>query len=121
MILDVMGWSFVICIIAFITIIISSAVLACITNLTENKSANIFLSSLGIILVISFIVSITNFIIGQDDLSKNHLESIKTGNIRTELLATCPQDTTEVCKYKWHFYRADSIKTELQVRSIEVN
>lgn len=121
MILDVMGWSFVICIIAFITIIISATVLACITNLNENKLANIFLSSLGIILVTSFIVSVTTFIIGQDDISKNHLESIKTGNIRTELLATCPQDTTEVCKYKWHAYRADSIKTELQVRSIEVN
>ena len=121
MILDVMGWSFVICIIAFITIIASSIVLSCVTDLTENKPANIFLGSLGIILVISFIVSITTFIIGQDDISKNHLESIKTGNIRTELLAACPQDTTEVCKYKWYAYRADSIKTELQVRSIEVN
>lgn len=121
MILDVMGWSFIICIIAFITIIVSSIVLSCVTDLTENKPANIFLGSLGIILVISFIVSITTCIIGQDDLSKNHLESIKTGNIRTKLLAACPQDTTEVCKYKWHAYRADSIKTELQVRSIEVN
>lgn len=121
MILDVMGWSFVICVIAFITIIISATVLSCITDLTENKPANIFIGSLGIILVISFIISITTFIIGQDDISKNHLDSIKTGNIRTELLATCPQDTTDVCKYKWHAYRADSIKTELQVKSIEAN
>lgn len=121
MILDVMGWSFIISVITFITIIASSIVISCVTDLIENKPANVFLGSLGIILVISFIISITAFIIGQDDLSKYHLESIKTGNIRTELLAACPHDTSEVCKYKWHAYRADSIKTELQVRSIEVN
>lgn len=121
MILDVMGWSFVICVIAFITLIISSIVISCVSDLNENKPASIIIGSIVIILIISYIVSITTFIIGNDDISKNHLESIKTGNIRTELLATCPQDTTEVCKYKWHAYRADSIKTEIQVRSIEAN
>ncbi len=121
MVLSVMGWSLVICVIAFAMLIASSVIISFVTDLNANKSANVFLGSLGIIATISFIISVTAFIIGQDDISKNHLESIKTGNIRTELLANCPQDTSEVCKYKWHFYRADSIKTELQVRSIEVN
>lgn len=121
MVLSVMGWSLVICVVTFGILIASSVIISFITDLNANKPANVFLGSLGIIATISFIVSIAAFIIGQDDLSKYHLESIKTGNIRTELLATCPQDTSEVCKYKWHAYRADSIKTELQVRSIEVN
>ena len=116
-----MGWSLVICVGTFIVLIVSSIVISCVTDLNENEPANIFLGSLGIISAISFVVSVTAFIIGQDDLTKYHLESIKTGNIRTELLATCPHDTSEVCKYKWHAYRADSIKTELQVRSIELN
>ena len=74
MIVDVMGWSFIICVIAFITLILCSIVISCVTDLTENKPANVFLGSLGIILVVSFIVSVTTFIIGQDDISKNHLE-----------------------------------------------
>ena len=121
MVLSVMGWSLVICVVTFGILIASSVIISFITDLNVNKPANVFLGSLGIIATISFIISIAAFIIGQDDLSKYHLESIKTGNIRTELLTTCPQDTSEVCKYKWHAYRADSIKTELQVRSIEVN
>lgn len=121
MVLSVMGWSLVICVITFGILIASSVIISFVTDLNANKPANVFLGSLGIIATISFIVSVTAFIIGQDDLSKYHLESIKTGNIRTELLAACPQDTTEVCKYKWHAYWADSIKTELQVRSIEAN
>lgn len=116
-----MGWSLVICVVTFGILIASSVIISFITDLNANKPANVFLGSLGIIAVTSFIVSIAAFIIGQDDLAKTHLESIKTGNIRTELLATCPHDTSEVCKYKWHAYKADSIKTELQVRSIEAN
>lgn len=121
MVLSVLGWSLIICVVTFGILIASSVIISFITDLNTNKPANVFLGSLGIIAAISFIVSISAFIIGQDDLAKNHLESIKTGNIRTELLATCPHDTSEVCKYKWHAYRADSIKTELQVRSIELN
>ena len=116
-----MGWSLIICVGVFGLILISSVIISFVTDLNTNKPANVFLGSLAIILVISFIVSVTSFIIGQDDISKNHLKSIKTGNIRTELITTCPQDTSEVCKYKWHSYWADSIKTELQVRSIEAN
>lgn len=121
MVLSVIGWSLVICVIAFAMLIASSVIISFVTDLNANKPVNIFLGSLGIIATISFIISVTAFIISQDDISRHHLESIKTGNIRTELLATCPQDTSEVCKYKWHAYRADSIKTELQIRSIEAN
>ena len=121
MVLSVIGWSLLICVVTFIILIASSFIISFVTDLNTNKPASVFLGSLGIIASISFIVSIAAFIIGQDDISKNHLESIKTGNIRTELLATCPQDTSEVCKYKWHAYRADSIKTELHVRSIDAN
>ena len=77
MIVDVMGWSFIICVIAFITLILCSIVISCVTDLTENKPANVFLGSLGIILVVSFIVSVTTFILVRMIFQKIILNQLK--------------------------------------------
>lgn len=111
--------------IAFATFIISFALIiifAFCYVFTKNKVAKFFDILCSIFAVTSFIgiiVATICFCIGSDELTKQHLEALKTGWERQEIENKCLNDTTDTCKYKWHQYWADSIKTELEVKAIK--
>lgn len=111
--------------IAFATFIISFIfviIFAFCTLFTKNKVAKFFDTLCYIFAVtacIGIIVAPICFCIGSDELTKQHLEALKTGWRRQEIENKCLNDTTDTCKYKWHQYWADSIKTELEVKAIE--
>lgn len=118
MIITIGGIAFATFIIAFVLFIIFAICYA----VTKDKVAKFFDTLCNIFAVIACMGIITApicFCIGSDELTKQHLESIKTGFVREEIVKNCGNDTTETCKYKWHEYWADSIKTELEVKVIK--
>lgn len=111
--------------IAFATFIISFALffifIICYAA-TEGKVAKFFDKLCNVFAVIAcmgIIIAPICFCIGSDELTKQHLDALKTGWQRQEIENKCLNDTTDTCKYKWHQYWADSIKTELEVKAIE--
>lgn len=118
MIITIGGIAFVTFIISFILFFIFAICYA----VTKDKVAKFFDTLCNIFAVIACMGIITApicFCIGSDELTKQHLEALKTGWRRQEIENKCLNDTTDTCKYKWHQYWADSIKTELEVKAIE--